>query len=139
VERRAVTATGPEYRVSRELVTFARLADATTAVARVQDALQDCTVVPSDATVNGDQADVVLQPVAPADIGDADDSVTFSATPRDGLGGGIYQFARVGRAVYATYVAGEWSPDTVPAGVTDLSGHTKGIVVQLCPWTETGC
>lgn len=139
VERRAVTATGPEYRESRELVTFSRLADATTAVARIRDAVQDCMVVPADATVGGDPAVVALQPVDDADLGDADESVTFSVTPREGLGGGIYQFARLGRAVYGTYEAGEWSPDTVPAGVSELSGHTAAIVTKMCPWTETGC
>ncbi|MFC4784279.1 hypothetical protein ACT8ZV_07380 [Nocardioides sp. MAHUQ-72] len=134
VERLAVTATGPEYRESRELVTFSRSADVTAALDAIRQAVQDCPEMPGDTS-----ADDRLVGLQEADLSTADDSVTFSVTYREGLGGGIYQFARVGRALVGTFNGGEWSSDTVPAGVEEITGKTKALLPELCPWTEQGC
>lgn len=137
VERLAVTSTMPQYRESRELVTFARTDDASAAIQRVEDGLQDCSVIPGDTAANDKMVDV--QPVDDADLGGPDESVTLSITYREGVGGGIYQLVRVGRAVYGTYVEGEYSRDTAAQAATELAGKTKAIVPELCIWTVTGC
>ncbi|NYD40817.1 hypothetical protein [Nocardioides panaciterrulae] len=137
VERLAVTSTMPQFRESRELVTFARTDDATATLAQIREAVQGCPVIPGDKATDDKLVDV--QPVDDADLGGADDSVTFSIVYREGLGGGIFQFARVGRAVYGTYVEGEYARDSIGQAVTGLSGKTKSIVTQMCLWTEQGC
>jgi hypothetical protein len=125
VERLAVTVTGPEYRESRELVTFASSADLTVALDELRTASGSCT---PDGRV-----------VTPYDAGVGDDSVTFGLTYHEGLGGEIYQFVRVGRALLATYRLGEWSPETLPHGFTEVTAANKGLVPDLCPFTERGC
>ncbi|GAA2135924.1 hypothetical protein GCM10009844_01670 [Nocardioides koreensis] len=134
VERLAVTATGPEYRESRELVTFSRSADVTAALDALRQAVKDCPEIPGDTSAN-DQ----LISLQEADLAAADDSVTFSMTYREGLGGGVYQFARVGRALVGTFNGGEWSTDTLPAGVEEISGKTEALLPELCVWTVEGC
>ncbi|WP_395694077.1 hypothetical protein [Nocardioides sp.] len=123
VERLAVTATGPEYLEARELVTFARSAEVTAALDAVRQAAAGC-------------ADATTYDVA---VPGADDAVTFAVLPEQGLGGGIYQLAAVGRAVYATYQGGEWSADTAATGAETLTKDTAGMLPELCVWTETGC
>ena len=137
VERLAVTSTMPQFRESRELVTFARTDDASEAIGRVIDAVGDCPVEPGDTAANDKLVDV--QPIDEADLGGPDESVTFSITYREGLGGGIYQFVRVGRAVYGTFVEGEYSRDAAAQAAGELSGKTKALLPEMCLWTETGC
>ena len=137
VERLAVTSTMPQFRESRELVTFARTDDASEAIGRVVDAVGDCPVEPGDTAANDKLVDV--QPVDDADLGGPDESVTFSITYREGTGGGIFQFVRVGRAVYGTLVEGEYSRDAAAQAAGELAGKTKAILPELCIWTETGC
>jgi hypothetical protein len=123
VERLAVTATGPTYLETRELVTFSSTADVTAALDGLRAAARDC-------------ADSTPQDVAPAG---ADDSVTFTVPLAGGDGHGIYQFAQVGRAVYATYHSGDWTGAALPAAVADLTAATEKLLPQLCIWTEQGC
>ena len=123
VERLAVTATGVEYRESRELVTFSSTADITSPLGTLREAVGAC-------------ADATVQDAAPSG---ADDAVTFVEMPAEGLGGEVFQFVRVGRALYATYQSGEWSPETIGSGVEQLTGRTEAMLPDLCPWTETGC
>ena len=137
VERLAVTSTMPQFRESRELVTFARTDDASAAIQRVEEGLQSCSVIPGDTAANDKLVDV--QPVDDADLGGPDESVTLSITYREGLGGGIYQFVRVGRAVYGTFVEGEYSRDAAAQAAGELAGKTKAIVPEMCIWTVTGC
>lgn len=134
VDRLAVTSTMPQYRESRELVTFARSADVTATLDAIRQAAQDCPEIP------GKQAsDDKLVTIQSADLPGADDSVTFSITYRQGLGGGIYQFARVGRALYGTYVEGEYSTDAAAQAVGGLTDKTGAILPELCIWTVQGC
>jgi len=137
VQRLAVTSLVPQYRESRELVTFSRTEDAKAAIARITEAVQGCPTIPGQ--TSADDRAVDLQPADAAALGDPDEAVTFTVAYREGLGGGIWQLVRVGRAVYATYVEGEFSHDSIGQAVTGLSGKTKAMVPQLCPWTETGC
>ena len=137
VERLAVTSTMPQFRESRELVTFARTDDASAAIQRVEDGLLDCSVIPGDTAANDKLVDVL--PVDDADLGGPDESVTFSITYREGLGGAIYTFVRVGRAVYGTFVEGEYSRDAAAQAAGELTGKTMAILPELCIWTVQGC
>lgn len=122
VERLAVTATGPEYLETRELVTFASSAEINASLDAVAQAVDQC-----------DEATRYPGPEG------ADASVTFAVLPDEGPGAAIYQFAAVGRALYATFVSGEWSDETAPAGVEDLTASTEDVLPDLCIWTEAGC
>ena len=132
VERLGVTVTGPEYRESRELLTFARTDDVTAVLDDIRSALESCSTTAGPAGT--DDQDVAAQQ---ATVGD--DSVTFSMRAQQGRGGGIYQFVRVGRSLLAVYQDGEWSADTVPAGVRDLTAASADLVPDLCTFTEQGC
>jgi hypothetical protein len=134
VERLAVTSTMPQYRESRELVTFASTADVMAALDRIRSAVQACPTVAGDNPTD----DQVVTPLA-ADLPAADDSVTFSITYAQGLGGGVYQFARVGRALVGTYNGGEWSTDSAATAVTAITEKTGALLPDLCPWTTEGC
>ncbi|MGB0099627.1 MAG: hypothetical protein WBP61_05040 [Nocardioides sp.] len=133
VERLAVTATGPEYLETRELVTVASSDEIAAVVDEIRRAAADCPVSPDS---GAGASNVTVHAALPAG---ADDAVTVSVLATDALGGGIYQFARVGRALYATYQSGEWAPETVDAGVADLTTDTERILPELCVWTERGC
>lgn len=123
VERLAVTATGPEYLETRELVTYASIDEATSALAAIRSAVTECDAITGvDAGLTG-----------------ADDHVTFATLPEQGLGGEIYQFAQVGRALYATMESGHFSARTLSASVEDLTSGTESVLPDLCIWTETGC
>lgn len=134
VERLAVTAKVPQVRESRELVTFARAEDASAAVARVRDAVRGCPVVAGDRP-----ADDRLVDEQPTVLPGSDETVTFSLTYREGLGGGVYQVTRVGRAVYATFLGSEFSRDSVPGAVEGLSARSGPVVASLCRWSDQGC
>lgn len=125
VERLAVTVTGPEYRESRELVTFASSAELTSALDALRSAVASCT---PDGRV-----------VTPYDEQVGDDSVTFAMTYSDGLGLDIHQFVRVGRALLATYRSTEGSLDSAAQSVPDVTKANRGLVPDLCPFTERGC
>ena len=126
VERLAVTVSGPEYRESRELVTFASSAELTSTL----DALR-----PSAAAGCAPDGRVLT----PYDATVGDDSVTFALTYQDGLGLDIYQFVRVGRALLATHRMTEGSLASAEQSVPDVTDANAGLVPDLCPFTERGC
>ena len=134
VERLAVTSNVPQYRESRELVTFSRTEDVTAALDAIRAAVQACPTIPGAKPAD----DQVVTPLA-EDLSAADDSVTFSVTYRTGLGGGVYQFARVGRALVGTFNGGEWSTDSAAQAAPSITGKTKALLPELCIWTEQGC
>ena len=106
--RLAATATGPELRDSRELVLYDTADEAVEVVTGLRDAVAACP----DQEVEGGSTQVITS--LPGDTGY--DTVTFAVTYTEGLGGGVYQFTRVGRAVLATYDGGEWGPDSIATG-----------------------
>ena len=134
VERLAVTANVPQYQESRELVTFSRSEAVTAALDAIRTAVQACPTIPGARPAD----DQVVTPLT-ADLSGADDSVTFSVTYAQGLGGGVYQFARVGRALVATFNGGEWSTDSAAAAVNGITGKTRAILPEMCLWTVEGC
>jgi len=134
VDRLAVTSNVPQYRESRELVTFSRTEDVTAALDAIRTAVQACPTIPGAKPAD----DQVVTPLA-EDLSAADDSVTFSVTYRTGLGGGVYQFARVGRALVGTYNGGEWSADSAAQAAPSITGKTKSLLPELCIWTVEGC
>ncbi|GAB3780685.1 hypothetical protein GCM10027601_08690 [Nocardioides ungokensis] len=134
VERLAVTSNAPQYQESRELVTFSRTEDVTAALDAIRAAVQACPTIPGAKPAD----DQVVTPLA-EDLSAADDSVTFSVTYRTGLGGGVYQFARVGRALVGTFNGGEWSKDSAAQAAPSITGDTKSLLPELCIWTVQGC
>lgn len=126
VERLAVTVSGPEYRENRELVTFASSAELTAAL----DALR----ASSDPTCAPDG-----RPMESYDEQVGDDSVTFAMGYEGGTGLDIYQFVQVGRSLLATRRMTEGFLDSAEASVRYVTKANKGLVPDLCPFTERGC
>lgn len=126
VERLAVTVFGPEYRENRELVTFASSADLTAALDAIRSgAVESCA--PEGRLL------------ASYDERVGDDAVTLAMGYSEGLGLDVFQFVRVGRALLATHRAGEGLLDNAEQGVRDMTKANRGLVPDLCPFTERGC
>lgn len=137
VGRNAVTTTGPEFVESRELVAFESADDAVAVLERVRSAIAACPT-----QVN--EQDPTNSPEQAWDVIDADngyDSVTFSLTYTDGMPGGtIWQLTRVGRAVLAVDVGGEYARGrSARFGARRLSEITGHITPAMCAFTEAGC
>ena len=74
-----------------------------------------------------------------ADLTGADDSVTFAITYRQGLGGGIYQFARVGRAALRRPTSRASTPATPPPGGRGAHRQDQGDPARALPLDRAGC
>ena len=131
VGRLALKQAGPEFAAWRELVTFESAHDAETVVAGLRAAVRECPTLAGDEAAN-------LTFVS-HDVDSGYDDATFSSTYRQGLGGVVYQFVRVGHAVLATAQAGEWSPETAETGAEDLNGENSQLTPLMCEYTEAGC
>jgi len=101
----------------------------------VHEAVAACPVATADNHDNHDNDRLFVQ--TNADTGY--DDVTFAATYRVGLGGGIYQFVRVGRAVLATLETGELGPGSVGPAVRSLTTENTAVTAQMCAFTAAGC
>ena len=123
----AVRVTGPEYSLTRQLETFADADTAAGMLADLRAALADCPVSGSKVFTELDAQTSY------------DDSVTFSMTYDEGLGGTIFQVVRVGRAVLLVAETGEYSPETVANGVTELTAANRQVTDLMCEFTEAGC
>jgi hypothetical protein len=134
VDRLAVRVTGPEYVMVRELVTFGSASEATAALAGVRTALAACPEAPASDPAN-DRTFTELE----AEPG-YEDAVTFGQIYREGTGGGVYQFIRVGNAVLATLAGGEYYlPPSLQAGADYLTEENLAVTDAMCLWTEAGC
>jgi hypothetical protein len=131
LERLASTATGPEYADSRELRVYPTADDAAKQVADVRSLVAGC---PEEQVDGGG---ILVH--APIDADTGYDSVTWGDTYTEGLGGGPVQVVRVGRAVLAVARGGEFAPETLPAGVAEVTDRTAAIAPAMCAFTETGC
>ena len=131
--RLAATATGPEFRDSRELVVYDSADTAVEVVAGVRKAVGECPGQPAE----GDGVQVIE--AEPGDTGY--DSATFSITYGQALGGELFQFTRVGRAVLVTYTSGEWQRASAgaAAAAADVTGRTRAITPTMCTFTAAGC
>jgi hypothetical protein len=130
--RLALKVTGPEYAQWRELVTFPSADEAVAAVAGIRGAVEQCPAVSGDEPAN----DLTF---VSHDVESGYDDATFSYTYREGLGGVVYQFVRVGHAVLATAQSGEWAPETTPEGARQLNGENTQLTPLMCEYTEAGC
>lgn len=65
--------------------------------------------------------------------------MTFGQTYREGLGGAVYQFVRIGSAILGTAHAGEYSPQTIQGGADVLTEDNKSVTEQMCVFAEKGC
>jgi hypothetical protein len=132
VARLAVKVTGPEYATWRELVTFETAGAAEAVVADLRAAVEECPVLESS-EVNGDMSFVAR------DVDSGHDDVTFSYTFAEGLGGGVYQFVRVGHAILATGHEGELGPETAAQAAEELNGENTQLTPLMCEYTDEGC
>ena len=130
--RLGARATGPEHLEGRELIT---LRDASTA-ARVLDNLREMLGMcrPPHA---GSDPDTTWTPLDTPVLGD--DTLAVSHLEKVGLGGDVYLFTRVGNAVLALDVYGEWAPETAPRGVDDLRGTAEPLVAAMCIYAVDPC
>lgn len=131
-DRLAATATGPEYSASRELITFGSADEAVAALVTIRDAVDACPEMAGDTREND-----MFFAVLPVDA--SYDSATFGMTYRVGLGGGIWQFVRVGRSLLGTSVGGEYAPETIEAGADALNEGNKEVTSAMCIFTDEGC
>ena len=129
-DRLAFVSTGPEYADVRELRTFATTADALAQMEERRASFAGCDREVREGTT-------ILWTTYEEDTGY--DSVTFSSTVEDSLGGGVFQVTRVGRAVLALVVGAEWSEGTAPGGAAELTAVTRRIAPEMCLFTEAGC
>ncbi|MET0523426.1 MAG: hypothetical protein ABWZ91_01390, partial [Nocardioides sp.] len=63
----------------------------------------------------------------------------FSYTFAEGLGGGVYQFVRVGHAILATGHEGELGPETAAQAAEELNGENTQLTPLMCEYTDEGC
>ncbi len=105
--RLASTATGPEYADVRELRVYVSADEAAEQLTSLRDQLSGCL---SELTE--------VRTIVDADTGY--DSLTWTETYTEGLGGYVVQVTRVGRAVVGIARSGEYSPETVASGVPPL-------------------
>jgi hypothetical protein len=125
-ERLASTATGPEYADIRELRVYPTADEASESMTALRDLANSCT--PS-----GSQRHLVLE----ADTGY--DTVTWGLYYTEGLGGGPVQFTRVGRAIFAVALQGEYSEQSLGGSQEQVTEMTLKVTPAMCVFTEAGC
>ena len=130
--RLAVKATGPEYGMWRELVTFVSADEASLTVSALRDAVAECPTLPGSDPAN----DLTFEA---HDVDSGYDDATFAYTYSQGLGGVVYQFVRVGHAVLATAHSGEYAPESTGPGARELSSQNEQLTALMCEYTEEGC
>lgn len=131
-DRLAFQVTGPEYADTRELRTYRSADDAVEQLQRLRTAAADCL---SD-TSGGPGNDTVWT-VENVDTGY--DSIAATQIYKQGLGGGVWVFTRVGRSVLALVEGGEFSTDSVRVRLPALVERAKQIAPSMCLFTEAGC
>jgi hypothetical protein len=129
--RLAVNATGPEYEDAREVRVLASADEAVAQMSALRAAVEGCP----EEQLDGGGA--LVRTTFDEDTGY--ETITFSSTYTEGLGGTVQQFVRVGSAILATSIYGEFGPEVDPSSVrerTDLAGR---ITPSMCVFTEAGC
>lgn len=132
IDRRAVEVTGPDYREAREVQVFTDADTAVSVVRALRDGVAQCPDLSAENADNDARLEVV-------DVDTGDESLTFTMSYATGLGGGIWQFSRVGRAVLATSAEGEYAPESVAGGVPDQSADSAVLLADLCGFTAIDC
>lgn len=136
-DRLAVFASGPMTWESRELVLLGSPAEARAALAGIRSAVAGCpTEIKEDDPTDTPE---VAWRTHPAALGEVD-SVTLSVTFTDGgTGATFWQLTRVGSAILAVGVGGEYSSDSTDYAVTNLSAVTGQLTPEMCVFTAAGC
>lgn len=134
-QRLAVRVTGPEYAKTRELVAYDNASDAVAVLAQLREDVDACVSVGEDA--DAESPNDRFYTTLTSDTGY--DAVTFGQTYREGLGGAVYQFVRIGSAILGTAHAGEYSPQTIQGGADVLTEDNKSVTEQMCVFAEKGC
>ena len=73
------------------------------------------------------------------DVDTGYDSIAATQIYKQGLGGGVWVFTRVGRSVLALVEGGEFSTDSVRVRLPALVERAKQIAPSMCLFTEAGC
>jgi hypothetical protein len=135
VDRLVVEQVGPELAVTRELAVYPDRATAAAVAERVRVRAAHCHRLPA----TPEEQAMVVTPEG-AVTGGAHPAVRFAETLTGGqLGGSLFVFTQVGRAVLAVEDSGEWSRGSAGDGVRDLDRADRALVVRLCVFRDAGC
>lgn len=131
--RLVATASGPEWSEVRQLVGYADAASATAQWQRIFDLVDSCG---QESAQHGEAApfDRVWRIFGSGDP----DSVTFSVTPTEGLGGELFQVVKLDATLLVVRQSAEWSTESVGGGVEGLHAVTSALVPEVCAATG-GC
>jgi hypothetical protein len=133
--RLVASSSGPEYLEVRQVVAYA---DADAAVRQMTylrqlfDACPTEDAVPDDVGGNTMVWDV-FEPKP------GYDTVAVGQALDQGLGGQVFQFTRVGRAILALSTSGELSRPGLRSAVEPLDQTSRELAPLLCSFTEAGC
>jgi hypothetical protein len=126
-DRLAVQVEGPEWWLTRELVTYDTEDSAVAVVSALRTQVAGCP------SAEG-------QVVTTYDGRTGEDSVTYGTTYRRGLGGTLVQVTRVGRAVLAVTQSSEYSLETMADSVPLLTRDDRPLVAAMgCLSGDEGC
>lgn len=122
---------GEEFVDRRELRTFDNQATASAVMAEIEKSVDAC---PLERSGSGrEQAWTPLR----AETGLA--TYSFSRTVQP-MGGAIYQYTRVGRAILTVVWSGEGTtPEGARRDIGELSRITTAIAPEMCIWSDAGC
>ncbi len=133
--RLLATNSGPEWFELRQVIAYEDEKAATGALAQIVELVNACP----EETVQLDEApptDRLWQVFGSDDPG----SVLFAGTPRDGLGGSLYQVIRVGRSLLVLMQTAEWSTESVAGGVPGILDEADTVRPIVCAaFREDGC
>lgn len=128
VERLVAFATGPESLDGRELHTYRSASEAAQVLQKIRDAQRQS---PESGGVIWTVHDVE---------GPGEESLTLSRTLDFGLGTDVFQFTRVGNAILAIDLGGEWSLETsVPSGIDRITDLSSAIAPEMCIYSADSC
>lgn len=126
-DRLAVTVSGPWGSQGRDLRVYVDEKTAARTWGNLQDSVGDCT-----------SASGYTWKVLHPDTGY--DSITVGMASADGRpDGAIYQFTKVGNAIFAVSDAGEYVLRTLPADGGDATVATRKVAPAMCVFSKRGC
>jgi hypothetical protein len=135
VDRLVVQQVGPELSVTRELAVYPDPATAAAVAEQVRTRAAHCHRLP--ATSEEPAMDVTLEG---DDTGSGQPAASFAETLTGGqLGGSVFAFTQVGRAVLAVEDSGEWSRASAVDGARDLERTDRALVTRMCVFRSAGC
>ena len=130
VDRLAFTVTGPEFADGREVRVHDSADVAVAEMAAVRAALAACPEEPVDGGTEQHRT---------YDVSAGYETITWSVTSDTGLGAELHQLVRVGSAVMATTVYGEFGQRIGVDYVRERTRQTAPITDAMCRFTVAGC